>query len=173
MKYVNLREEELKNLVAKDFFEGLDCSAIIKDIDFAVASTVTTASLPLFEDNTVGVKLAPTRNNNWQPQGLPLQFSDRAKEVFKAGKELWRYYHSQVPSTFQLTKKNEIESSRYDVNASFYDIRGYFQDRNASGRMNSHSDDEMYNKLLAELNLELIFLTKQIEPKIYKYGFLK
>jgi hypothetical protein len=39
--------------------------------------------------------------------------------------------------------------------------------------MKSTSDDERYNKLLAELRLEMKLLAKQIEPKIYKYGFLK
>ncbi|MCL2131249.1 MAG: hypothetical protein FWH36_02150 [Lentimicrobiaceae bacterium] len=36
MKYSNIREEEIKNRVAKDFFDEFDCSEIIKDIDFAV-----------------------------------------------------------------------------------------------------------------------------------------
>jgi len=36
MKYQNIREEELKNKVAQDFFEKFDCTEIIKDIDFAV-----------------------------------------------------------------------------------------------------------------------------------------
>ena len=36
MKYFNIREEELKNKVAQDFFGKFDCSEIIKNIDFSV-----------------------------------------------------------------------------------------------------------------------------------------
>jgi len=37
MKYQNIREETLKNKVAKDFFDNFDCTEVIRDIDFAVA----------------------------------------------------------------------------------------------------------------------------------------
>jgi len=87
-----------------------------------------------------------------------LNFSDRAKEVFNTGRELWKYYHSQP---------------NCNVNASFYDIREHFQGRDAKGRMKNTSDDERYNKLIADLRLAMKFLAKQIEPKIYEYGFLK
>jgi hypothetical protein len=60
-----------------------------------------------------------------------------------------------------------------NVNASFYDIREYFQGRDDKGRMNSSSDDERYNDLIRKLRIELKELAKQIEPKIYEYGFLK
>jgi len=36
MKYANIREEELKNKVAQDFFEKFDATEIINDIDFSV-----------------------------------------------------------------------------------------------------------------------------------------
>ena len=36
MKYVNIREEELKNSVATDFFDRFDCDRIVGFIDFAV-----------------------------------------------------------------------------------------------------------------------------------------
>ena len=36
MKYANIREEELKNSVATDFFDGFDCDRIVGFIDFAV-----------------------------------------------------------------------------------------------------------------------------------------
>jgi len=66
----------------------------------------------------------------------------------------------------------------YNVNASFYDIREHFQGRECEphgqkGKMKNTSDDERYNKLLANLRLEMKFLAKKIEPKIYEYGFLK
>ena len=36
MRYSNIREEELKNRVATDFFDDYDCDTIIQNIDFSV-----------------------------------------------------------------------------------------------------------------------------------------
>ncbi len=36
MKYQNIREEELKNKVAQDYFWMYDCSKIIGNVDFSV-----------------------------------------------------------------------------------------------------------------------------------------
>ena len=36
MKYLNMREETLKNRVAQDFFDKFDCTEVIRDIDFTV-----------------------------------------------------------------------------------------------------------------------------------------
>lgn len=87
-----------------------------------------------------------------------IEFSDKAKAVMDAGRELWRYYHSQPNA---------------NVNASFYDIKEYFQGRDAKGKMNSSSEDETYNRLLGNLREALKILAKEIEPKVYEYGFLK
>jgi hypothetical protein len=89
-------------------------------------------------------------------------FSPEAQAVFDAGRELWKYYHTKI--------KNDKTAS---VNASFYDIREYFQGRNESGTMNTKSDDESYNALIKDLRGKHKKLAKKIEPKIYKYGFLK
>jgi hypothetical protein len=89
---------------------------------------------------------------------LPLEFSTEAKAVFSAGKALWTYYHKQP---------------NCNVNASLYDIREYFQERNTTGKMNSKSTDEVYTKLLADLKDSLVLLAKKIEPRVYEYGFLK
>jgi hypothetical protein len=89
---------------------------------------------------------------------LPLEFSVEAEAVFKTGKALWSYYHKQP---------------HCNANASLYDIREYFQERNSAGRMNSKSADEIYTKLVAELRESLAVLAKKIEPKVYEYGFLK
>ena len=86
------------------------------------------------------------------------EFSDEAKEVFNAGRELWKYYHSQ----------NDI-----NVNASLYDIREYFQGRNEKGRMNSRSADEKYTLLISELRNKLKVVADKIKSKIYEYEFLK
>jgi hypothetical protein len=86
------------------------------------------------------------------------QFSEEATAVFDAGRELWKYYHSQ---------------SDINVNASLYDIREYFQGRNDKGRMNARSNDSNYTKLISELRDNLSLLADKIKPKIYEYEFLK
>lgn len=96
-----------------------------------------------------------------------LEFSEEATAVFDAGRELWRYYHATINDP-----KNEWKG-RGNVNASLYDIREYFQGRNAKGRMNSRSDDETYTELIARLRDKLKVLAQKIEPKVYEYGFLR
>ncbi len=86
------------------------------------------------------------------------QFSVEAQAVFDAGRALWKYYHQQKD---------------INVNASFYDIRGYFQGRNDAGRMNARSDDTTYTALIGELREKLNQLADKIKPNIYAYGFLK
>jgi hypothetical protein len=88
----------------------------------------------------------------------PLVFSEEATAVFDAGRELWKYYHSQ---------KN------VNANASLYEIREYFQGRNDKGRMNSKSEDTVYMNLIGELRSKLSILADKIKPKVYEYKFLK
>jgi len=92
------------------------------------------------------------------------EFSSEAKSVFDAGRELWKYYHNQ---------NFENERDGYNVNASLYDIREYFQGRNEKGKMNNKSTDEKYNELIENLRFTLQILAQKIEPKIYEYEFLK
>jgi hypothetical protein len=93
-------------------------------------------------------------------ESKPLVFSDEATAVFDSGRELWKYYHSQ----------NDVD---INVNASFYDIRAYFQGTNALGRMNARSEDATYTKLIGELRNNLSVLADKIKPKVYEYEFLK
>ena len=86
-----------------------------------------------------------------------IRFSGEAQAVLEAGKALWKYYHSQPDS---------------DPNASYYDIREYFQGRNDKGKMNNKSGDETYNVLIYDLRQKMKVLQKKIIPKIYEYGFL-
>ncbi|MDR1148552.1 MAG: hypothetical protein LBK66_07965, partial [Spirochaetaceae bacterium] len=90
------------------------------------------------------------------------KFSREAKEVLDSGLELWRYYHAK-------TQNNKTIS----VNASFYDIREYFQGRASNGKMNNKSTDETYNKIIKALRNNVKLLAQKTEPKIYGYGFLK
>jgi len=86
-----------------------------------------------------------------------LKFSNEAKSVFKAGKKLWQYYHSQPTA---------------NVNAGLYDIREFFQSRDDNGKMNNTSGDDNYNELIGDLRSALKILALKIQPKVYEYGFL-
>ena len=85
------------------------------------------------------------------------QFSPKAQAVYDAGLELWRYYHAQ---------KNA------NPDASFYDIRKYFQGE-TNGRMNATSEDEKYTALIQDLRGKMKVLAAKIAVKVYEYGFLK
>lgn len=94
--------------------------------------------------------------------GAPLDsMSEEAMAVLEAGREIWRYYLSR-PGV--------------NVNASFYDIRAYFQGfkTTAKGKtmMNTISDDARYSELWEELRRRQKALEARIEPKIYEHGFL-
>ncbi len=105
-----------------------------------------------------------TKSTNLQDGSSPLVLSNQAKAVLDAGRELWRYYHQQP-----------IAKEKPD--ASFYDIRLYFQGTKTtkSGKlqMNTESEDKTYTALIADLRQKEKELAKQIEPKVYEYGFLK
>ena len=97
-----------------------------------------------------------------QPNDQPLVFSTEAKVVFDAGRELWKYYHKQPDA---------------DLNASYYDIRKYFQGTklNKKGKeiMNSTSEDETYMRLHSALRQAHRRLSEKIAPKVYEHGFLR
>lgn len=86
-----------------------------------------------------------------------LIFSNFASEVYLSGMDLWKYYHSK---------------SNININASFYEIKEFFQGRNEKGKMNTKSLDETYNNLIQDLKNKLILLARKIEPKVYEHGFL-
>jgi hypothetical protein len=101
------------------------------------------------------------------------EFSAEAKDVFKAGGDLWRHYHKQQFHSICGREGAKSRQDGYNVNASLYDIREHFQGRNDKGIMNTKSkDDEHYNELNENLRLALKLLSEKIEPKIYEYGFL-
>ncbi len=92
----------------------------------------------------------------------PITFSPEARVVMDAGRELWRYYHSQEKAV---------------PNASFYDIRLYFQGTKTTQigktQMNPDSSDAHYTALIATLRQEQKHLASRIAAKVYDYGFLK
>ncbi|EOB4630754.1 hypothetical protein ACGLOW_000801 [Campylobacter upsaliensis] len=93
----------------------------------------------------------------------PLEFSHEAKEVFKAGKELFKHYHEQAK-----------DETNCNPNAALYDIKAHFQGFNDKGKINSpqKAKDEAYKDKLGELNYALKNLAKKIEVKVYEYEFL-
>ncbi|WP_120947345.1 nucleoside 5-triphosphatase RdgB (dHAPTP, dITP,XTP-specific) [Helicobacter mehlei] len=94
----------------------------------------------------------------------PLIFSPLAQEVLQAGQALYAYYHHQAGHT-----------QNYNPNAGLYDIKEFFSGRNARGVLNppSKSKDEHYKTLYATLKDTLNALAKQIQPKVWAYGFLR
>ncbi|GAA7083066.1 hypothetical protein VN0426_14870 [Helicobacter pylori] len=102
---------------------------------------------------------------NAKKENKPLEFSQSAsKRVFDAGREIYRYYHTQTST-----------SPHYNANASLYDIKEFFQGRNAQGKLNlpAKAKDEKYKQLYANLQDALKDLAKEIQPKAYEYGFLR
>jgi hypothetical protein len=91
-----------------------------------------------------------------------IELSKEAKDIIAAGLELWKYFHEKIQNKQTIS-----------VNASFYDIRVFFQGRNKNGNMNIASADEKYNKINKTLRNNLKLLGQRLEPKIYEYGFLK
>lgn len=101
---------------------------------------------------------------NAKKENKPLEFSPCASSVFDAGKKIYHHYHTQA-STNRL----------YNANASLYDIKEFFQGRNAQGKLNlpTKAKDEHYKQLYANLQDALKDLAKEIRPKVYEYGFLR
>ncbi|GAA9716884.1 hypothetical protein VN0021_14480 [Helicobacter pylori] len=101
---------------------------------------------------------------NAKKENKPLEFSQSALRVFDAGREIYHYYHTQ-----------DFTNRPYNANASLYDIKEFFQGRNAQGKLNSppKAKDEYYKQLYANLQDALKDLAKEIQPKVYEYGFLR
>ncbi|GAA9020297.1 hypothetical protein Taitung20_14270 [Helicobacter pylori] len=101
---------------------------------------------------------------NAKKENKPLEFSQSALNVFNAGKEIYRHYHTQ-----------DFTNRHYNANISLYDIKEFFQGRNAQGKLNlpAKAKDEYYKQLYANLQDALKDLAKEIQPKVYEYGFLR
>ncbi|GAA8309775.1 hypothetical protein HpNP137_11030 [Helicobacter pylori] len=109
-----------------------------------------------------------TQNNNLfdssKKERKPLEFSENALSVLNAGREIYRYYHAQ-----------DFTNHDYNTNVSLYDIKEFFQGRNTQGKLNlpAKAKDEYYKQLYANLQDALKDLAKEIQPKVYEYGFLR
>nr|WP_033775377.1 hypothetical protein [Helicobacter pylori] len=101
---------------------------------------------------------------NAKKENKPLEFSPSALKALDAGREIYRYYHAQ-----------DFTNTPYNANASLYDIKEFFQGRNDQGKLNrpAKAKDEYYKQLYANLQDALKDLAKEIQPKVYEYGFLR
>ncbi|GAA7170622.1 hypothetical protein HpBGD53_11810 [Helicobacter pylori] len=101
---------------------------------------------------------------NAKKENKPLKFSPSASKVFDASREVYHYYHTQ-----------DFTNRPHNANASLYDIKEFFQGRNAQGKLNlpTKAKDEYYKQLYANLQDALKDLAKEIQPKVYEYGFLR
>lgn len=101
---------------------------------------------------------------NTKKENKPLEFGQSASRVFDAGRKIYRHYHTQAST-----------NRHYNANASLYDIKEFFQGRNAQGKLNlpAKAKDEYYKQLYANLQDALKDLAKEIQPKVYEYGFLR
>jgi len=98
--------------------------------------------------------------------GIKRTFSKEAVGVFDAGRQIWKHYHAQKGTNTET----QID---FNVNASLYDIREYFQGRNGKGRMNSSSTDGKYTELIGNLREKQRVLAEKIAVKVYEHGFLR
>lgn len=123
----------------------------------------------LFNDNATATngEAQQRETNNAQPYIPNAHFTPAAQAVMEAGRRLW-YYYLHYPES-----GNAPYGTVIDVNASFYDIRVFFQGRNDKGKMNNDSDDAEYMRLLRDLRQKQKVLAQQIAEKVYRYGFLK
>ena len=113
-----------------------------------------------FSEDMVGCKSAFDSDFMYKfliKRNIPESLSPAALAVYNAGLALWRYYHTKGANP----------------NASLYDIKEFFKGRKENGKMNTKSDDSEFNRLASELTSAMKALAKEIEPKIYEYGFLK
>ena len=136
-----------KEVDAKDRFTSHFMIDFIKGKSCNVGQSQQNKQQELFSIETES--LVPTE---------PLEFSPEAQAVFDAGRELWRYYHSQL---------------NVNVNGSLYDIREFFKGRDDKGKINNTCDDEVFNELYSKLSSSLDVLAPKIERKVFDYGFLK
>ena len=91
MKYQNIREEELKNKVAQDFFQDFDASTILKNIDFCIKPKNNTPNQKsFFEEHHLLWAEAKTGDFN-----VIAMF---AQLILTIGKE--RTFDKQLPPTF-------------------------------------------------------------------------
>lgn len=149
---------------APSLFESNFMTDYIQGRIRTIAKTETETSDGLFSGEEQPSGFEPKAGGS---SGIAMQFSQEAREVFDAGRELWRYY--------MLAEHRK--RADFNVNASLYDIRAFFQgfEIKPSGKrqMRTKSNDPTYTDLMAGLRMKLKHLAEKIKPKVYEYGFLR
>lgn len=142
----------------RDFLDGgtsvIDKGSLLNDVDMTTT-----------EGGKVEIPIAapgsgegfPSTQEQGRTGNLPVTLSDEAKAVHDAALTVWRHYHAQPVAK---------------ADASFYDIRRFFQGE-TNGRMNNTSDDEEYTALVADLRAKQKALAARIAEKVYEHGFLR
>ena len=168
-----LDKEFQYDCLAYSLFHGQNRITSAEGVNHWIPFTEKEVSAPLlfeshFMSDFIAGKLA-TKNLFGAEDSLipsePIQFSPEAQDVLDAGRELWTYYMHH--------KDNELYGKEsINVNASYYDIRRYFQGVNEKGIMNKDSKDAEYMRLWDNIKKALEILAKKIAKKVYLYGFL-
>lgn len=160
-RWIPFTEQEVD---AKEAFKSHFMSDYIRGKNKAELKKSQPVQQDLFDDSPImagqngASSSCQASNAATQQPNAPIAFSPEAQAVMEAGKALWRYYHQQPEAI---------------ADAALYDIRLHFQGVNDKGKMNTGSQDEHYNLLMADLRQSLKVLAQKIEPKVYEYGFLK
>ena len=154
----------------RDFLDGrisvykmrkafLDDGGLFSDIDSSGNEEVK-GEIPLAMPGSgedLGGGLPSQKQEAWGASQEKIHLSDEAQSVYDTALAVWRHYHAQPGAK---------------ADASFYDIRRFFQGE-TNGRMNNTSDDEEYTALVADLRAKQKALAARIAEKVYEHGFLR
>lgn len=142
----------------RDFLDGrisvIDKGSLLNDVDMTATEGGNGAKPHAAPGSGEGF---PSTQEQGRTGNLPVTLSDEAKAVHDAALAVWKHYHAQTGAK---------------ADASFYDIRRFFQGE-TNGRMNNTSDDEEYTALVADLRAKQKALAARIAEKVYEHGFLR
>ncbi len=182
----SIREEELKNKVADDFFGAFDCTRIIGNVDFCVAAKTGGSRSRATERATDAQERVPplywaeAKNHPTDVHRMLAQLiltigregRPRSADSAVAGRPP---NHVDEPPKFVGCFDNEkIAFVEYHHILPVFNLNDFNWTQTPSGKeqMNATSADETYNRLLAALRAAHKALAAQIAPKVYEYGFL-
>lgn len=154
----------------RDFLDGrisvykmrktfLDDGGLFSDIDSSGNEEVK-GEIPLAMPGSgedLGGSIPSQKQEAWGASQEKIHLSDEAQSVYDTALAVWKHYHAQPGAK---------------ADASFYDIRRFFQGE-TNGRMNNTSDDEEYTALVADLRAKQKALAARIAEKVYEHGFLR
>ncbi len=114
--------------------------------------------LPVAQEDDTALMTGKEGKELFPTGQTPLVFSPEAQRLLDAGRELWKYY---------------LSKPGVDIDASFYDIRAFFQGRKRDGAVKASSTDGEYTRLYSAIqDARKALGDTKIAPKVYAYGFL-